>query len=103
MFRAVFAIESTEADAKDGRLMVTPPPSLALFPALAQALGSTNGDAVKAESNGPTELLPQHTNLTRDDLFSLAIIPPASRKTIARWYLAEPHELVDFLERLSKL
>lgn len=101
MFRAVFAIESTGTAAGDRPLIVTPPPSLSLFPSLAKQLVP---DAV--QSNGAGEgaekvvLEPVSSKYVAENLFTVAVIPSASRKTIANWYIDEP---VDFLEVLAKL
>lgn len=104
MFRAVFAIQMTESESDDGRLTVTPPPSLALFPTLARTLvlqGQTNG--LMNGSDGNIDFKPRKTNLKIENLFTIGIIPKNTRKTIARWYLDEPTELVDLLDDLSKL
>lgn len=108
MFRAIFAIESTDSESTDGHLTVSPPPSLAVFPALAKTLVpvGTDGKPVDVMTPGPDgklDLKPQRSNLTRENLFTLGIIPNASRKTIARWYLDEPEHLLSLLEELSQL
>lgn len=104
MFRAVFAIESTAPESDDGRLIVTPPPSLALFPSLAKTL-ILEGEPSKSDEmhDGQVNLKPRKTNLKLENLFTLGIIPKNTRKTIARWYLDEPTELIDLLEVMSKL
>merc|ERR1712093_329402 len=120
MFRAVFAIESNE---ENGSLVVTPPPSLTLFPSLAKTMNpaaisaavedtqeelDVNGDdsfvapaATKAGA-GAKKILPKPTKLERDGIFTIGIIPHGSRKTIAKWHLDEPHELLDLLEVLAQ-
>ena len=112
MFRAIFAIEAT-AQASEPTLVVTPPPSLSLFPSLAQTLtiplGVTGVEAVESPSSpamqvhndGQVQLKAQKSRFTVDNLFSIAVIPAGSRKTIARWLLSEPADLLEVLAQLA--
>ena len=95
MFRAVFAIEST-ATAESNVLTVTPPPSLALFPSLAKTL-----HVPKVEKDGEIELEPQQSKFVAENLFTIGIIPSATRKTIAKWHLDEPTDLLEILAKLA--
>lgn len=98
MFRAIFAIEST-ASVYSNELTVNAPPSLSLFPSLAKTL-----DVPKVEGeDGQVKLEPQKSKFILDNLFTIGIIPAASRKTVAKWYLDEPSELLDILAKLTQL
>lgn len=126
MFRAVFAIETNE---ENGSLVVTPPPSLTLFPSLAKTLdpgsivtqqdqddqssalpsstepskqvnGSNGVDG--STSTGKLTILPKPSKLRRESVFTIGVIPHGTRKTIAKWHLDEPSELLELLEVLAE-
>ena len=97
MFRAVFSIEAT-ATAENSVLTVTPPPSLSFFPSLAKTLAVPKVE----KQDGQVELEPQQSKFVAENLFTIGIIPAASRKTIAKWHLDEPAELLDILATLAK-
>ena len=116
MFRAIFGIESSEANDEDGRLWVTPPPSLSLFPSLASTITIPDNPVIRQHRRlstpltdsvpgtlGANALRPLKSYFTPDSLFSIAIIPPAARKTIARWHLEEPSDLLRVLEQCSTI
>lgn len=118
MFRAIYTIEAT-VDEKDGKtLLVTPPPSLEVYPSLAKTLVGVDGKKGQPEKGGigleddqlpPDEekktvkLEPLKSNLQRDSIFTIGVIPNASRGTIAKWHVDEPHEILELLEKLSSV
>jgi len=110
MFRAVFAIESTD---QNGTLTVTPPPSLTVFSSLAKTLdpkvinstgaaSTSDGGSIATMQNDKLELLPMPSNLKSENVFTVGIIPNAARKTIAKWHLDEPADLLEILEVLAQ-
>lgn len=116
MFRAIYTIEAS-VDQEDGKtLLVTPPPSLEVYPSLAKTLVNVDGEKAQPEKGGlgledqklpageqkKTPKLPAlKSNLKRDSIFTIGVIPNASRNTIAKWHVDEPHEILELLEQLS--
>lgn len=116
MFRAIYTVEAT-VDQDDGTtLLVTPPPSLEVYPSLAKTLAAVDGETAQPEKGGigledqklpPGEqkkapkLQPLKSNLERDSIFTIGVIPNASRNTIAKWHVDEPHEILELLEQLT--
>lgn len=116
MFRAIYTIEAT-VDQGDGKtLLVTPPPSLEVYPSLAKTLVGVDGDQGQPEKGGlgledaklpsgeqkkAVKLQALKSNLKRDSIFTIGVIPNASRNTIAKWHVDEPHEILELLEQFS--
>lgn len=115
MFRAIYTIEAT-VDKGDGEsLLVTPPPSLEVYPSLAKTLAPVQGEKGEAddlsagvqsppgEKDTAPKLRPLKSHLQRDTIFTIGVIPNASRGTIAKWHVDEPHDILELLEKLSTL
>jgi hypothetical protein len=115
MFRAIFAIEAT-VDHGDGKtLLVTPPPSLEIYPSLAETIVTPNLEKGEADgglgSDGLPEgakenlikLHPLKSHLTAQNMFTIGVIPNAQRRTIAKWVVDEPHDVLQLLEKLSSV
>jgi len=97
---------------------VTPPPSLEVYPSLAKTLTGVEGERGQVEESGvglerhklpskeekKTPKLPAlKSNLKRDTIFTIGVIPAASRNTIAKWLVDEPHDVLELLEQLSSI
>lgn len=118
MFRAIYTIEAT-VDKDDGKtLLVTPPPSLEVYPSLAKTLAAVPGEEghvdqgsvgvndtqlPPGEEGKSVKLKPLKSHLRRDTIFTIGVIPNASRGTIAKWHVDEPHEILELLKKLSTL
>lgn len=114
MFRAIYTIEAT-VDQQDGKtLLVTPPPSLEVYPSLAKSLigvEAKKSDAEKVKNPLDDDLPPVEekkvklqalkSNLKSDTIFTIGVIPNASRGTIAKWHVDEPSDVLELLEQLS--
>lgn len=118
MFRAIYTIEATVDKDDSKSLLVTPPPSLEVYPSLAKTLGAVQGEKGHLEegSVGVTEtklppgeeektvkLPPLKSHLRRETIFTVGVIPNATRGTIAKWVVDEPHNILELLEKLSTI
>jgi len=92
MFRALLTIQSSEGT--DTSRMVSPPESFSLFPALRDI--GTN-----VVEQDPSKLTPVQSNLHRDCIFTVAVDPALTRKTMAGWRVGSPDDIVDLVVRLS--
>lgn len=87
-----------------------------MYPSLAKTLTGVEGEKGQVEQSGvglekhklPSDedkktpkLQALKSNLKRDTIFTIGVIPAASRNTVAKWLVDEPHDVLELLEQLS--